>query len=128
AVPVLGLYGATSDPFDFTGNNNGAEVNGVIGSRFDYAGGFVAGANVDVRNSANLYAHAGYKIGGATLDGEGPTPTDVEHEHAVTIDAYAYRAISHFADANAVTMKDIATVFGAQVRVQWDNLELDSGL
>jgi thiol-disulfide isomerase/thioredoxin len=128
AVPVLGLYGATSDPFDFTGNNNGAEVNGVINGRFGYAAGLVAGANVDTRNSANIYGHAGYKLGGATLDGEGPTPTDLEHEHAVTIDAYAYRAISHFADANAVTTKDIATVFGGQVRAQWENVELDSGL
>jgi hypothetical protein len=127
-VPVLGLFGATSDPFLFTDNNTGAEVAGVIDGRFDYAAGLVAGSNVDTRNSANVYGHVGYKVGGATLDGEGPTPTDLDHEHAITADAYAYRAISHFADVNMTTTKDIAVVVGGHVRAQWENLEFNTGV
>src|SRR5262249_14742788 len=49
AVPVTGLYGATSDPFVFNDNHTGVEVNGVI-DMFDYSAGFAAGTNLDVRN------------------------------------------------------------------------------
>ena len=127
-VLVTGLYGATSDPFDFTDNHNGAEINGVLGHRIDYAGGVVAGTNVDTRNSANVYGHVGVKLGGATLDGEGSGVTDIEHEHAITLDGYVYRSVSHFADANNVTTKNVALVVGTAVRAQWEQWELDSGL
>jgi hypothetical protein len=130
-VPVTGLYGATTDPFLFNDNHNGIEVNGMVAGRFNYAAGVAAGTNLDTRNSANIYGHVGYKVGGATLDGEqtGGVPQDLEHEHAVTVDAFAYRAISRFDDSStpAVLTKDTSLTLGAAIRGQAAELELDVG-
>ena len=129
AVAVTGLYGATSDPFVFNDNHTGAEVNGVIGM-FDYSAGLAAGTNLDFRNSANIYAHAGYKIGGSTLDGENTNnvPQDLEHEQSVTLDAFVYRSISRFSDAMATLTKDTSLVVGGAARLQLAQFELDSGV
>jgi len=132
SVPVTALYGATSDPFAFNDNHNGIEVNGVLGSRFDYAAGFAAGTNIDARNSANVYGHAGYKFGGATLDGEdtGGVPQDLAHEQSVTVDVFAYRAISRFNDSAdpPVLTKDTSVTVGGTVRAQHSEMELDAGV
>jgi len=129
-VPVTGLYGATTDPFVFDDNHNGIEVNGVIGCRFNYAAGLAAGTNLDTRNSANIYGHVGYKFGGSTLDGEqtGGVPQDLEHEQALTLDAFAFRSISRFTDAADTLTKDTAVTVGGHVRAQRSELELDAGL
>jgi hypothetical protein len=131
-VPVTGLYGATSDPFLFNDNHNGIEVNGVLGGRFDYSAGLAAGTNFDVRNSANFYGHVGYKLGGSTLDGEdtGGVPQDLEHETAVTFDAFAYRSISRFNDSAMppVLTKNTSSTLGAAIRGQMAELEVDVGL
>jgi hypothetical protein len=130
-VPVTGLYGATSDPFLFNDNHNGIEVNGVLEGRFNYSAGLAAGTNLDTRNSANVYGHVGYKLGGATLDGEqtGGPPQDLAHEHAVTVDAFAYRAISRFNDSAMppILTKDTSLTLGGAVRGQAAELELDVG-
>ena len=138
AVPVTGMYGATSDPFTFNDNHNGLEVNGVLGCRFDYSAGLAAGTNVDMRNSANVYAHAGYKIGGSTLDGEttGGVPQDLDHEKSLTIDAFAYHSTSRFNDNTVdatgapapVLTKDNATTFGGALRGQYAEFEIDAGM
>ena len=131
-VPVTGLYGATSDPFVFNDNHNGLEVNGVIGSRFDYSVGLAAGTNLDARNSANIYGHVGYKLGGSTLDGEhvDKVPQDLEHEKSITIDAFAYRAISRFNDGatTPALTKDVSVTVGGALRAQRQELEVDVGL
>jgi len=131
-VPVTGLYGATSDPFVFNDNHNGLEVNGVLGSRFDYSAGLAAGTNLDARNSANFYGHVGYKVGGANLDGEDTAgvPQDLEHENAVTIDAFAYRSISRFNDSSMepVLTKNTSLTVGGAIRGQLAELELDVGM
>jgi hypothetical protein len=131
-VAVTGLYGATSDPFLFNDNHNGIEVNGVIGSYFNYSAGLAAGTNFDVRNSANFYAHAGYKLGGSTLDGENTegVPQDLEHEHSITFDAFAYRSISRFNDSAMVPVltKDTSLTLGAAIRGQYAELEIDLGV
>ena len=131
-VPVTGLYGATSDPFVFNDNHNGLEVNGMLGGRVDYSAGVAAGTNFDARNSANVYGHVGYKIGGSTLDGEdtGGVPQDIAHEQAVTIDAFAYRSISRFTDASMtpVLTKNASLTVGGAIRAQREELELDAGV
>ncbi|MBV8757641.1 MAG: hypothetical protein JO257_10210 [Deltaproteobacteria bacterium] len=130
-VPVTGLYGATSDPFLFNDNHNGLEVNGIVASFFNYSVGVAAGTNLDTRNSANVYAHAGYKIGGATLDGEetGGVPQDLEHEQSITLDAFAYRSISRFNDSSMtpVLTKNTSLTLGGAIRAQHAELELDVG-
>lgn len=128
-VPVTGLYGATSDPLLFGDNHQGIEVNGVLGGRFNYAVGVAGGTNFDTRNSANVYAHAGYKLGGATLDGThtGNVAQDIEHEHSLTLDTFAYRSISRFSDASSALVKDTSLTMGGALRLQYEDLELDSG-
>jgi hypothetical protein len=129
-VPVTGLYGATSDPFVFGDNHNGIEVSGVVGCRFGYAAGLAAGTNLDTRNSANIYAHAGYKLGGSTMDGEGTegAPQDLAHEESVTLDAFAYRSVSRFSDPAMALTKDTSLTFGGVARLQYHELELDTGV
>jgi hypothetical protein len=128
-VPVTGLYGATSDPFMFGDNHNGIEINGVLDSRLGYAAGVAAGTNLDTRNSANVYGHVGYKIGGSTLDGENTdqVPQDLEHEQAITIDAFAYRSVSRFSDAAMALTKDTSLTLGGTARLQYQVFELDVG-
>ena len=132
-VGVTGLY-SNADPFAFNDNHNGLEVNGVVASQFNYSAGFAAGTNLDARNSANFYGHVGYKIGGANLDGEetAGVPQDLEHENAVTIDAFAYRAISRFDDGSGmgtpVVVKDTSLTVGGAIRAQLAELEFDTGL
>lgn len=130
-IPVTGLYGATSDPFAFNDNHNGLELNGVVSDRFNYAVGFAAGTNFDARNSANVYAHVGYKLGGATLDGEHTdgVPQDLDHEQALTIDAFAYHSTSRFNDSSIVPAltKDNALTIGGALRGQLAELEVDLG-
>jgi hypothetical protein len=137
-VPVTGLYGAAS-PFLFNDNQNGIELNGVVESRFNYSAGLAAGTNLDTRNSANFYAHAGYKLGGSTLDGEhvDGKPQDLAHEHSITLDAFAYRSISRFNDAGNPTAmppvppaltKNTSLTLGCAIRAQRAELELDIGL
>lgn len=129
-VPVPGLYGATSDAFVFSDNQNGLEVNGTLGGRFDYSAGIAAGTNLDTRNSANVYGHVGYKLGGSTLDGEDVKGQlqDLEHEQSVTLDAFAYRSISRFTDAAMTSTKDTAVTYGGALRAQDAELELDAGV
>ena len=45
----------------------------MVKGRFIYSFGINSGANLDVRNTENVYAHVGYKVGGMRLDGEGDT-------------------------------------------------------
>jgi hypothetical protein len=68
-VPVTALYGATGGSFALMNNNNGLELNGTIGGRFDYSAGINAGANLDVQDAQDVYAHVGYKLGDMSLDG-----------------------------------------------------------
>ena len=131
-VPVTAMYGATSDPFAFNDNHNGIEANGILGGAFNYSLGLAAGTNIDTRNSANVYAHIGYKLGGSTLDGEdtGGVAQDLEHEESVTVDAFAYRAISRFMDGSTTPLltKDVSLTFGGAIRAQMAELELDTGV
>src|SRR5262249_51826344 len=70
ALAVTALYGATSESFSPLGEYNLIELNGMLKGRFIYSIGVNSGANIDVRNAENVYAHLGYKVGGMRLDGE----------------------------------------------------------
>jgi len=69
-LPMTALYGATSESFALVNNTNAIEANGTIIGRIDYSVGLAAGANVDVHDSQDVYAHVGYKLGGMSLDAE----------------------------------------------------------
>jgi hypothetical protein len=130
SVAATALFGATTSSFNIGDNENGVELNGVVGGRFDYSVGLNAGANLDVRPTENFYGHVGAKLGGLRLDGEGsagPDPTRPWAETAFTADVFAYRSNSRFTDAAAGTQQDSATTLGAGFRAQAGSLELNSG-
>src|SRR6266540_1521655 len=106
------------------------EANGTIIGRIDYSVGLAAGANVDVHDSQDVYAHVGYKLGGMSLDAEESEgkPSDPFQEHSFTVDAFCYRSASHFTNAMDATQEDDALVFGGSARGQWGGFELDTGL
>lgn len=139
-LSTTALYGATSDSFNLNDMYNLIEVNGMVKGRFIYSLGINSGANVDVRNTENVYAHVGYKLGGMRLDGEGDTgPTNPNKpwaERALTLDAYGYRSASHFVPAAGLLtppgeqptpLDDLTWVVGAHLRGQLGSLELDAG-
>ena len=126
-IPVTALWGAQSESFAPGATQNEVELGGTYDGRLDYAIGITSGANVDVRNSENVYAHAGVKLGGARLDGEGGS-TDLDHEHALTLDVFAVRARSRFITSASDTQDDVAHAIGGHARAQWEIWELDAGL
>jgi hypothetical protein len=127
-VPVTAAWGAQSDSFTPGGSHDGVELAGTVGGRVAYAVGLTAGTDVEVRTSADVHAHAGFKLGGAALDGEGGGSTDLASEHAVTLDVFAVRARSRFTTSMGAPQNDVAQLLGASVRAQWSTLELDTGI
>ena len=130
-VPVTALYGATSDSFNLADSYNGVELNGVIEGRLSYSVGINAGPNALTRPTENVYGHVAGKLGGMRLDGEGssgPTdPTKPWAETALTIDAFAYHVNSASVSAAGTPFQDTSLTFGADLRFQWQSLELNSG-
>lgn len=138
-LSTTALYGATSDSFNLVDHYNLLEVNGMVKGRFIYSIGVNSGANLDVRNSENVYAHVGGKIGGLRLDGEGDSggnPTKPWAENALTIDAFGYRSASHFQPGGTVLgmpgavpspLDDLTWVVGGHLRGQLSSFEVDVG-
>lgn len=137
-APVTAVYSGSADPFVLVDNYTGVEANGVVAGRADWSLGFNAGKNSlgTVYPNQSFYGHAGYKLGGMRLDGEGAQgPADAMRpwaETALTVDVYAYRAVEHFAGpgstaAAAVPARDASSTVGAAVRAQSGSAELDVG-
>ncbi|HEX9050421.1 MAG TPA: hypothetical protein VF841_07825 [Anaeromyxobacter sp.] len=136
-APVTGIYGLSSDPFTLVDNYNGAEVNGVFAGRFDYSAGVQSGKNAFSGglhfNAENVYGHAGFKLGGMRLDGEGSQgPRDAMKpwaEDAVAVDLFAYHSRESFdvPGATGTPMGDTSLTLGAAVRAQSGSAELDLG-
>jgi hypothetical protein len=125
------LYGATSDSWNLVDAYQGIELNGILGGNFEYAAGFDAGANIDVRNPNNAYGFIAYKLGGARLDGEGlagpPNSMKPWAERALTVSGFYYKSTSRFDAADGSIWNDGASTWGGNIRAQWDSLELDVG-
>jgi hypothetical protein len=137
-LSVSALYGSTDRSWNLAGTYNSIELTSIIAGRFNLAVGVNAGANAGVALSNNVYAHAGYKLGGMRLDGEGAAapanPMRPWAERALTLDIFAYHAESTFGTPNAavppvpVTLDDKIWTFGAGLRAQWGSLEIDAGV
>jgi hypothetical protein len=137
-APITGIYGLSSDPFVLVDNYNGVEANGVIEGQADWSAGVTAvktsASGVSRFNSENAYAHAGFKLGGMRLDGEGSQgPRDAMMpwaEDAVTLDLYVFHAREYF-DAPGVTpavaLGDTSFTFGGNLRAQLASAELNLG-
>lgn len=135
-APVSAMFLGSKDPFVLVDNVTGLELNGVIQGRFDYSLGLTAGKNTSSFgsfNSENWYAHAGYKVGGMRLDGEGSTGAeDALHpwaETALAVDAYYYHSSERLDDVfgNPFALNDVTSTVGAQVRGQLGSAELNVG-
>ncbi len=136
-VPVTGIYGLSTDPFTLVDDSIGGELTGVLAGWFDWSAGVSAGKNVAGTrfNSENAYAHAGYKVGGMRLDGEGDKgPKDAMHpwaEDAVTVDAFVYHSREYFltppAPGAEPAIGDTSFTVGGAARAQLGSLELDLG-
>ncbi len=138
SLAVAGLQGGTPS-WNVLDHYNGLEATGVLGGRLDYAVGLNAGTSSQLRNSENVYAHAGYKIGGMRLDGEGKSSTNAERpweETAFTLEAFAYHAFGavDFTGTDSggapitLTLDDTTNGGGGGLRAQWGSLELNSGI
>lgn len=130
------LYGADDGLWDVMGKHNGLEINGVVTwGRVQYALGIDAGSNIDVRNTQDVYAMVGFKLGGMRLDGEpGGAAPNAEHpwgETAFSLDLFAERSVSRFHTIDAMmldaNLDDRALTIGGSLRAQWDSLTLDAG-
>jgi hypothetical protein len=140
-IPTLSmsaLYGSADPSWTLAGKYNSIELTSIIKGRFNMAIGIAAGANPGVALSNNVYAHAGYKLGGMRLDGEGATglgnPMKAWAERALTLDIFGYHAESTFGlpdgatPPGTVVLDDKIWAYGAGLRAQWDSLELDAGV
>jgi len=140
-IPTLGmsaLYGTTDPTWSMADKYNSIELTSIVKGRFNMAVGIAAGANPGVALSNNVYAHAGYKLGGMRLDGEGAVgpanPMKPWAERALTLDVFAYHAESRFGISDGAAVPTIATQddkiwsYGAGLRAQWDSLELNAGV
>src|SRR5271166_1598014 len=101
-VSVAGLYNPSGSFTLGIGHYDGAEVNGILAHRFNYAIGWVASSTSSglmMPNAADAYAHIGLKSGGVALDGEGkygpnaPDPRKPWAEKAITFDLFAYHGL-----------------------------------
>jgi hypothetical protein len=140
-APVTSIYGLSGDPFTLVDNYNGVELNGVLAGSFDWSAGVTAGKNSFSGgthfNAENAYAHAGYKLGGMRLDGEGSQgPKDSMKpwaEDAVTVDLFAFHSREYFDVPGApgtpgTPTGDTALTLGGAVRGQLGSTELDLGV
>ena len=138
SLAVAGLQGGTPS-WNVLDHFNGLEATGVLAGWLDYAVGINAGTSSQLRNSENVYGHAGYKIGGMRLDGEGKSATNPERpweETALTVEGFAYHAYGAVdfpgtdASGAAITARfdDTTNGGGGGIRAQWGSLELNSGV
>lgn len=135
AASAMGtLYGWSGAPFRVSTKYSMAELNGMLGGRFEYGAGLANGTHDGVRSAGNFYGHVGAKLGGMRLDGEGSyvasDPTRPWAETSATAWAFAYRANVRFA-ADAIQAKlvatDVATTLGGGLRVNLGSAELTVG-
>jgi hypothetical protein len=146
AVSVAGLYNPSAGFTLGQGHNDGAELNGIAGHRFDYAVGWVASSTasgLQLPNAQDVYAHIGIKSGGVALDGEGkygpnaPDPRKPWAEKAITLDLFAYHGTQRLdngtgaiAGATAIPMQqdDSFNALGGSIHAQWDSLIVTAGV
>jgi hypothetical protein len=134
-APVTTIYGISEDPFVLGNNYPGLELSGVIGGRLLYTAGVSAGSNSfgGSFDSENLYASAGYKIGGMRLDGEGSTgpanPMRPWAEESLTLYGFVYHSNERFPNPAdpATPANNVSISGGGGVRAQYGSAELDVG-
>lgn len=101
-VSVSGLFNS-NNYFVLGGPSDGAEVNGIAAHRISYSLGWLAltaQSGLVVPTSEDAYLHVGTKIGGMSLDGEGPRGMEIVNakkpwsETSLTLDTFGYHGVT----------------------------------
>jgi hypothetical protein len=149
STSVAGLYSGSSAGYVLgQGHHDGAELNGIVGHRVNYALGWVGSSSAvsQLPNAEDVYAHLGIKSGGVALDGEGkygpnvPDPRKPWAEKSITLDLFAYHGLTRFDNgtgavaalpggtaASPTLQDDRFNAVGAVIHGQWDSLILMAG-
>jgi len=136
-IAVPGVYGSGDAGWQLADNFNMVELNSVIEGRVELGVGLNAGSHAPsaIRPTENVHAHAGIKLGGMRLDGEGSTgSSDVQKpwaETALTLHGFVSHANSQFTtgpdavDIADTSFQDVSNAYGIGARLQVDSLELN---
>lgn len=145
-VSTGGLYNSTAGLTLGQGHTDGAELNGIAGHRFGYSLGWVASSTatgLSMPNAEDVYAHVGFKLGGMSLDGEGPggtappDPLKPWAETAVTLDLFGYHGLSRLDNgtgtvaggaATPVQQDDRINALGGLIHAQVGSLVVTAGM
>lgn len=132
--PITIDYKASGDwrPRD---NQAGIEVNGIVGSRVEYAVGVVngEGKTTPSKDRKDVFARVAYKVGGIGLDGSGADvelkETDNWVDNALTIGVYSYLGNTKKTPAApAVAYSNNFSRYGFDLRAGLGRAELTGGL
>jgi hypothetical protein len=138
-VSIAQLYNPNASFVLGHNDSDGVEINGIVAHRLDYSVGWLAskvgdGVN-NLPNAQDAYAHIGGKIGGMSLDGEGPGAQRVANvsrpweETALTLDAFAYHGLNRFVNPNVSSAQtDTINAVGAAMRLQIKSFTLNGGI
>ncbi|HSQ67771.1 MAG TPA: hypothetical protein VLM85_31385 [Polyangiaceae bacterium] len=121
------------------GHNDGIELNGIAGHRFNYSLGWLASSNssgLSMPNAEDVYAHVGFKIGGMSLDGEGAgaSPKNAEkpwEETSIGLDVFGYHGITRLDNGTGATptqQDDRFDALGGMIHAQVAGLVAVAGL
>ena len=139
---ISALYNPTGSFALGLGHSDGIEINGIAGHRFAYALGMLASGSITalaLPTSEDAYAHLGVKIGGMSLDGEGPSgmqSQDSKHpwaETSFTIDAFGYHGLSRLdsgtgtSSTNVIKQDDRVNALGGQLKLSIESFSLTAG-
>lgn len=142
ATSVSGLWNPSATLAIGQAHNDGVELNGIAGHRFNYALGWIAssmGNGIATQpNAEDVYVHLGVKSGGVALDGEGkygpnvPDPRKPWAEKSITFDLFAYHGITRLdngtgVNAGPIMQDDQFNVAGAVAHGQLDSAMLMVG-
>lgn len=141
AISIAGLYNPTGNFVLGQGHSDGIEINGIAAHRLTYAIGTLASlpavGSLKVRNSEEVYAHVGYKLGGVSMDGEGadaevPDAMKPWAEMSGTLDLFAYHGMTTMDNGvNAPTpvpQNDKVNALGGSLHLNLGSLVFTSGL
>jgi hypothetical protein len=139
AISVSGLFNPGSSFVLGQGPVDGAELNGILIHRVAYSVGWLASnaqSGLLTPTAEDCYMHLGYKLGGMSLDGEGPQGMGVANpqkpwaETSLTLDGFAYHGVvltDNLINAPQSTpQRSAADSVGAAARFQRNSLSLNA--
>jgi len=138
AVSVAGLFNPNNSFTLGTAPVDGVELNGVAAHRISYSAGWIRStvqSGLPEPNSEDAYVHVGAKLGGMSLDGEGPhgmeaaNPVKPWAETSLTLDNFAYHGVTladNYINSPALTaQKSAVDAVGHALRVNLGSFSLN---